>query len=74
MYLPILHDSFHSRTLCCKNVTLKQFSHKLLLIKPRIHNDFVIVVSMQTYTCFNIHLKNKIDSKTQLLSGTIHQS
>lgn len=46
----ITQDYFHSSISCCKNVTVGQYSHRLLLIKPKIHNAFVIVILMKTYT------------------------
>lgn len=46
----ITQNYFHSSTSCCKNVTVGQYSHRLLLLKPRIHNAFVIVILMKTYS------------------------
>lgn len=40
MYLTnIIQGPFLSSTSFCKNVTIGLYSHRLLLIKPRIHND-----------------------------------
>lgn len=62
MYLPILHKVLFTQAPHIeKNVTVGLHSHRLLLIKPRIHSDFAIVTPMCIYTCFNTHLKNKIE-------------